>query len=46
MKWHLAAPLKAFPNSFASIAEMAFLEDRFEILMLIQNHILLQVNLQ
>ena len=46
MKWHLAVPLKGFPNSFASIAEMAFLEDRFEILMLIQNHILLQVNLQ
>ena len=46
MKLHLVVPLKIFHHSFAGIAQIAFLENPFEILMLIQNLILLQVNLQ
>ena len=46
MELHLAVPTITLHYSFTSIAQISFLEDCFEILMLIQNHILLQVNLQ
>ena len=46
MELHLTFPLKTFHHSFAGIVQIAFLEDRFETLMLMQNHILLLVNLQ